>query len=295
MPSLNSLRSLSKIRLRKPLLIPPGQQAFTTPGTYTWTAPAGVTRVSVVAVGGGGGGLASDSNGSTYVGRGGGAGGGLGWKNNIPVVPGQSYTVVVGSGGASQTFVSSTISTQSPSGTSSYFIDLTTVAGLGGEGSKAQSSDGFAAHGGSFVGDGGGNGGNQGQRAILDRGAAGGAGGYTGAGGMGSAFGFAVSDPTPAGGGGGGSASPSNAVGAPSISAGGVGILGQGASGAGGATSSNGSGGSGGSNGQGANGGNYGGGSGGLNSNDLGGSGAVRIIWGTGRAFPATDTADIVA
>eukprot|EP00047_Mylnosiga_fluctuans_P024645 m.166012 g.166012 ORF g.166012 m.166012 type:complete len:97 (-) comp9897_c1_seq16:77-367(-) len=30
----------------------------------------------------------------------GGGGGGLGWKNNIPVVPGQSYTVVVGAGGS---------------------------------------------------------------------------------------------------------------------------------------------------------------------------------------------------
>jgi hypothetical protein len=29
-----------------------------------------------------------------------GGGGGLGWKNNIEVVPGQSYTVVVGAGGA---------------------------------------------------------------------------------------------------------------------------------------------------------------------------------------------------
>ena len=30
-----------------------GQQAYTTPGTYTWTVPVGVTSVSVVCVGGG--------------------------------------------------------------------------------------------------------------------------------------------------------------------------------------------------------------------------------------------------
>ena len=36
-----------------------GQQVYTTPGTYTWIAPYGVTSVSVVAVGGGGGGWAS--------------------------------------------------------------------------------------------------------------------------------------------------------------------------------------------------------------------------------------------
>ena len=29
-------------------------QSYTTSGTYTWKAPAGVTKVSVVAVGGGG-------------------------------------------------------------------------------------------------------------------------------------------------------------------------------------------------------------------------------------------------
>ena len=33
------------------------QQAYTTAGTYTWTAPAQVTSDSVVCVGGGGGGV----------------------------------------------------------------------------------------------------------------------------------------------------------------------------------------------------------------------------------------------
>ena len=32
-----------------------GEQQYTTPGSYTWTAPAGVTSVSVVCVGGGSG------------------------------------------------------------------------------------------------------------------------------------------------------------------------------------------------------------------------------------------------
>ncbi|NDD55210.1 hypothetical protein EBZ39_15330, partial [bacterium] len=32
-----------------------GQQGYVVPGSYTWVAPAGVTSVSVVAVGGGGG------------------------------------------------------------------------------------------------------------------------------------------------------------------------------------------------------------------------------------------------
>ena len=34
---------------------PPGQQAYTTAGIYTWVVPGGVSSVSVVAVGGGGG------------------------------------------------------------------------------------------------------------------------------------------------------------------------------------------------------------------------------------------------
>ena len=35
---------------------PAGDALFTTPGTYSWTAPAGVTSVCVVCVGGGGAG-----------------------------------------------------------------------------------------------------------------------------------------------------------------------------------------------------------------------------------------------
>ena len=36
-----------------------GQQAYTTAGTYTFVAPAGVSSVSVVVIGGGGGGQAT--------------------------------------------------------------------------------------------------------------------------------------------------------------------------------------------------------------------------------------------
>ena len=53
----------------------------------------GVNYVSVSKeYGGGGGGRASGS---------GGAGGGLGWKNNIPVIPGRTYTIQVGGRGES--------------------------------------------------------------------------------------------------------------------------------------------------------------------------------------------------
>lgn len=67
-------------------------QASGTGCTSTWVAPAGVTRVSVLAIGGGGGGCYAWANC-------GGAGGALMWANDIPVVPGQSYTVRAGNGG----------------------------------------------------------------------------------------------------------------------------------------------------------------------------------------------------
>ena len=57
-----------------------------------WTCPSYVTSVCVLCIGGGGGG---DNGLGNYAG----GGGGLAWKNNIPVTPGQSYQIVVGSGG----------------------------------------------------------------------------------------------------------------------------------------------------------------------------------------------------
>ena len=75
--------------------IPSGQQAYTTPGTYYWVAPQNVTLVCVVCVGAGG----NVSPGTSFDGAGGG-GGALAYANNIAVVPGTSYTVIVGAGGS---------------------------------------------------------------------------------------------------------------------------------------------------------------------------------------------------
>lgn len=73
-----------------------GEQVYDIPGTYTWTVPAGVTSICVVCVGGGAGTAANvDGIGTAYYG---GGGGGLTYKNNISVTPGDSYTVIVGSG-----------------------------------------------------------------------------------------------------------------------------------------------------------------------------------------------------
>ena len=74
--------------------------AFWSPaGTYTWTVPAGVTRIKVICTGGGG---ASGGGSLTASGGGGGAGG-----TAIAVVsgltPGSSITVTVGAGGTGTT------------------------------------------------------------------------------------------------------------------------------------------------------------------------------------------------
>jgi len=258
-----------------------GQAEYTTPGSYSWTAPNGVTNVSVVCIGAGAAGVNSAG------GARGGGGGGLGWKNNIPVVPGNSYTVEVGAG-------TSSTGTATTAG-SSYFISLATVAGYGGT-----STSGAAA---TYVGDGGGNGGIGGVGASGYESGGGGAGGYSGAGGNGGWYPSpAATDGSGGGGGGGGYGNLTGGGG------GGTGIYGEGTNGSAGAstTGSYGTGGGGGSGGVDGNtgaspvyGGNYGGGSYGRFGNggtSVGAGGAVRIIWGDGlisRSFPSTNTGDV--
>ena len=48
---------------QRSFLIVTGQQAFTSSGSFTWVAPAGVTKVSVLAVGGGAGDARAIENG----------------------------------------------------------------------------------------------------------------------------------------------------------------------------------------------------------------------------------------
>ena len=266
----------------------PGQQAFTSVGTFQWTAPY-TTTVSVVCIGGGGG-SGNDESAA-------GGGGGLGWKNNISVTAGTNYTVVVGGGGG-----------QDGTGGTSYFISTGTVAGFGGVGGSTGSGQG--GNGGSFTGDGGGTGGRGGNGAPGDSGqniGAGGAGGYSGAGGRGADHNSNNHTAGSGGGaGGGGNGGPGEQGGG---GGGGTGILGQGADGArgnSGSTSTGGGfGGSGGGNGFSASrfgestpsafGGVYGGGGGCDDSaGSSGGQGAVRIIWPSStRFFPNTNTGNV--
>jgi len=176
--------SLINSFVRATYVAPPGEVVFT--ANATWTCPAGVTSVSVVAVGGGGAGNHGWGGyvfGGNYPGGSGGGGGGLGWKNNITVTPGQTYTVVVGSGGYDNSpNTRSTPGGKGIDGEDSYFISPTMVKGGGGE--TAYNNVGGA--GGTYVGDGGGRGGSctENNLQILFVGCGGGgAGGYSGTGG----------------------------------------------------------------------------------------------------------------
>lgn len=260
-----------------------GQQAYTTAGTYCWIAPTGVTSVSVVVVGGGGGG-----GGASGGGGGGGGGAALAYANNLTVVPGNSYQVIVGAAGTAGT---SSVN-GGTGGTSSF--NSTCVAATGGTGGyrfnlQTNASGGTVLYGTGFCG-----GIGRKNRAACRQvgGGGGGAGGYSGYGGAGNVCG-GTSGYSGSGGGGGGGAVGYN-YGQLAGAGGGVGILGEGSSGAGGATAN-----ADGSPGSGGSGKSYGGGGGGIGgcatgNGEVGGVGAVRIIWpGTSRSFPSTNTGDL--
>ena len=262
---------------------PVGQQIFTTLGDTNWIVPAGVYRIHAVCVGGGGGGS----------GVSGGSGGNLRYANNISVTPGEVLSIRVATGGVTNG------NSNSGWGGSSWIRRGNTALLSAGGGrptgivNSANSGAGdntLAPYNpyGIAPGDGGGLGGNaQNTNGGFYTGGAG-AGGYAGNGGNGGNAGGSGLSGSGGGGGGGGSTST-----APARGGGGVGLLGQGSNGAG--SSLGGGGGSGGSSattsGAGAT---YGGGGahGTSTSGRDGGQGAVRIMWGSGRAYPLTNTAD---
>jgi len=278
---------------------------YSTAGTYSWVAPAGVTSVAILAVGGGGGGTA------TVNGARGGGGGGLGYRNAVSVTPGTSYAVVVGAGGTSN----------NNGGNSSF---TTVVTATGGKNSVPNGTPSGGTFSGTSVS--GGTGGTGGQAFSCHGGGGGGAAGYTGNGGAGgqgcgSGQNGTAGSGGGAGGGGGGSeyVSGSTTWRTAGAGGGGVGLLGAGANGAGGCKTGTGYanpfGGGGGSSGAagtnqpgtpyGVEGGAYGGGgSGGGYYNcscstivrgcgGPGNRGAVRIVWAGGArgtpSFPSTN------
>lgn len=266
MPIISKIGSLTASAFGFANTLIKGEQVYTTPGTYSWTCPEHVYSVSVVCIGGGSAGrFASLSN----FGCGGG-GGALAYKNNMPVIPGNTYTVIVGDYGQN----AFSIGFETPGGDSSF--NGTLIAG-GGNTLYAGNNGGLPS--GSY--DGGGAGGSGGSPASggYQGGAGGGAGGYSGNGGNAS-NGYSVGQAPQTDSGGGASGGHYSA-------GGGVGIYGKGADGA--VNWYGGGGGSDGQDGSGNNGGQYGGGGAGAYPGH-GGSGAVRIIWpGNFRSFPSTN------
>ena len=277
-----------------------GSAVFTS--SATWTVPAGVNNICAVCVGAGGAGR-------LYYGTGGG-GGALAWANQIVVIPGETYSVVVGQG-----------ATNSVGGDS--YINFGSVGIVKAEGGESTAGQGGATSGGSpantIANSGGGTGGNGGighvpQPPYYVSGGGGGAAGYSGNGGNGGAYGVTTATGGSGGGGGGGADRYSDHTCGFSWAAGGggVGLNGQGSSGSGAssitytcAQSGLAYGGGGGSGGtaaanvsySGGIGGAYGGGggSGYPNGGGRGGHGAVRIVWKTAAkgtyGFPSTNVA----
>ena len=109
----------------------PSVQIFTTLGSSTWTAPAGVNQVEYLVVGGGGGG----GNGWDS-GGGGGGGAGMVLTGKLSVTPGNAYPIIVGDGGAGGVSVRTT-SNGVIGGTSQF---ATIKAFGGGKGYSARGS-----------------------------------------------------------------------------------------------------------------------------------------------------------
>ena len=115
---------------RQPVLTPvSGSSPLTvsSAGMYVWTAPAGVTSVTVKCWGGGGGGGGGAKG--TYLGAGAGGGGGGFSQKAISVTPGANYIFAVGSGGAA-----GAAAANGKDGKDTFFVDVSTVLAKGGGG-----------------------------------------------------------------------------------------------------------------------------------------------------------------
>ena len=163
----------------------------TAPGIYYFTVPQAVRRIHACCIGGGAQGAAE--NGSYQDDWDGGGGGGLGWANNIEVTPGEELVIqvggTVGKNGTNVNNGNSWISRGFSNGSPEWVL----VAG-----ESPGNIFGYFRQGGTFTGDGGGDGGSgcsnstyseDGTNYVKNKGSGGGAGGYTGNGGSGSIYG----------------------------------------------------------------------------------------------------------
>jgi hypothetical protein len=161
-------------------------QDYTTPGTYTFTVPPGVTSLSVEAWGSGAGGNNNTSRG--------GGGGAYAANYTIAVTPGTNYTVVVAAGaavgsgnnGAASSFGSLVVAAGAIGGNGGTVAGSTgAVRYAGGNGGTSTGNGGAGGGGSAGGGSAGGNGGN----GSGNTGGAGGTAGTAGAGTAGAAGG----------------------------------------------------------------------------------------------------------
>lgn len=129
-------------------LIPQGNGSVTysSAGTFTWTAPAGVTSATVETWGGGGG-----AGGGLAGGASGGGGGGAYSKSTVSVTGGTGYTVVVGSGGVAGN--PNDFGAAGGNGGDSIF-NTTSVVAKGGTGGECGATGGGGAGGAASAGTG---------------------------------------------------------------------------------------------------------------------------------------------
>jgi hypothetical protein len=274
---------------------PVGQIAYTTPGTYTFTVPDGVTSICAVLVGGGG--SSADNTSGPVAGNPGG-------DSEI------SGVITAGGGGGAAAF-SGSFSISGAGGTGTALVPGVIGGGNGGTPQNASASQsiggggagGYSGNGGSSGGTGAGGGGGGGtswsDSSIPVSSVAGGGGGV-GLLGQGSSGQAGTATQATAGGGGGSGGAAGVSTGTPPYDGNNGGLYG----GGGGGNQYNSAGGGGGGGLRYINnyavtpgstltvivgaGGAAPGGKGGAGAN-----GAVRIIWGPGRSFPSTLTADL--
>ena len=117
------------------------QQVFTAPGTWTWTKPAGISRIKVTVTGGGGGGCATNSDDTT-----GGGGAGSTAIKIIDVSSISSVQVTVGAGQAAK--ADNGPLTETFGNPSSFGTFCTAGAGANGSGAWSLGGTGGTATGG---------------------------------------------------------------------------------------------------------------------------------------------------
>jgi hypothetical protein len=154
---------------------------FSTPGTYSWIVPPGITNVCVEAWGGGGDG----GNGvfSTFSNSGGGGGGGGYGYDCFTVVPGASYSLTVGGSGQASSLGILILANGGTNGSYSG------GSGTGSSGFGGSSAASFNINGADGAGRDGGTGANGGLGGIGVNNGTGSAGNFPGGGGGGGAAG----------------------------------------------------------------------------------------------------------